>query len=211
MYDQYMGVIKALGFNFVPAEWGRCWGGIYAIAQFTALFSLLGCRYGGDCRESFGLPDLRGRVPMGWGQSPGTSQRVIGTLPGWHQHILSYSYMPEHTHSHTYTGGTSGGLDLSVRVASNGGGKKSVPDDGDYIAGPGNAFGAVQDNLFLDPADVTSKSKIGGVTVAGGGDFNNNNLTIGSTPDLSNAVYVLQPSQAFNYCICMEGIYPSRS
>jgi microcystin-dependent protein len=213
MYEQYMGVIKALGFQFTPAEWGMCTGQILDINQFTALFSLLGCRYGGDCREVFALPDLRGRVPMGWGQSPGLSPRVIGTLPGWHQEVLSITKMPEHSHSFTYTGGSGAGSSVSfnLHVASNSGGKKAAPDIGDYIAGPGNGLGIVQNNLFQAPANVTTKAQIGGVEAAGNVQFQNQLFTIAETPQATNYVSTQQPTQAVHYSMCMEGIYPSRS
>ncbi|WP_417459538.1 phage tail protein [Kordiimonas sp.] len=215
MFDQYIGVIKALGFNFVPESWGYCGGALLAINQFDALFSLIGCRFGGDCRSSFGLPDLRGRAPMGQGAGPGLTPREMGDTPGQYKEVLASQYMPSHKHSITYTGGGSSDIHTSapvtVRVASSSGGQKPVPDDGDYIAGPGNALGTVQNNLFLAPADVTSKVAISGVFVAGSGGFDNNGLSIEPTPVPTSAVILVQPSQAVNYNICMEGLYPSRS
>lgn len=213
MYEQYMGVIKALGFQFTPAEWGLCNGQILDINQFTALFSLIGCRFGGDCRDVFGLPDLRGRVPMGWGQSPGLSSRVIGTKPGSPHEVLTHSRMPEHSHSFTYTGGSGAGgqISFNLHVASNSGGKKPEPSIGDFIAGPGNGLGAIQNNLFLDPADVTTKAKIGGVAVAGNAEFQNHLFSIGVTPEPTNYVPIQQPTQAVHYSMCLEGHYPSRS
>ncbi len=213
MYEQYMGVIKALGFQFTPAEWGLCNGQILDIDQFTALFSLLGCRFGGDCREYFTLPDLRGRVPMGWGQSPGLSPRIMGTKPGWHHEVLTLSKMPEHTHGFTYTGGSGAGSHISfnLHVASNSGGKEPTPSIGDFIAGPGNPLGVVQSRLFLDPTEVTAKAKIGGVVVAGNVDFQNLLFSIGDTPQATQAVSIQQPAQAVHYSMCLEGLYPSRS
>jgi len=41
------------------------------ISQNTALFSLLGTSYGGDGETTFGLPVLRGRVPIGPDTGPG--------------------------------------------------------------------------------------------------------------------------------------------
>jgi microcystin-dependent protein len=40
-------------------------GQILSIASNTALFSLLGFRFGGDGRATFALPDLRGQAPDG--------------------------------------------------------------------------------------------------------------------------------------------------
>lgn len=210
MFDEYMGVIKALGFQFVPAQWGYCSGGLIAISQYNALFSLLGCEYGGDCRTSFGLPDLRGRAPMGKGTGPGLTPRYMGQMPGYYHIALNALEMPAHSHAHTYTGGGGGAVSVDVRVAA-AGGKKQLPADGDYIAAPGNALGIPQDNLFLAPGDVTTTAAVGGVTAAGGGGFNNTLLTINSTPQPSQYVSLTQPSLAVKYCICMDGLYPSRS
>lgn len=207
MFDEYMGVIKALGFNFTPAQWGFCGGALVGINQYSALFSLLGCQYGGDCRTSFAVPDLRGRTPMGNGFGPGLTPRVMGQMPGWWEHSLSHGHMASHTHSHTYTGGS--GTDAAIHVSTTGG-KQQVPATGDFIAPPGNALGLIQDNLFLEPAEATSTVDIGGVETTAGG-FISQNLAIGATPAATQMVDLMQPSIAFNYCICLEGIYPSRS
>ena len=55
--------------NFAPRGWATCSGQLLPIAQNTALFSLLGTTYGGNGQTTFGLPDLRGRVPMALGAS----------------------------------------------------------------------------------------------------------------------------------------------
>ena len=208
MFDEYLGVIKALGFQFVPAQWGFCGGAITSINQFTSLFSLLGCNYGGDCRTTFALPDLRGRGPMGYGSGPGLTPRYMGQFAGWNNHALHQIHLADHSHSATYSGGAAG--TPSVVHVSTSGGKQQVPASGDYIAPPGNTLGLIQDNLFLDPGDVTAKAQVSGVR-GGGGEFNNNFLTIEPTPAATRSVNLMQPTMTFNYCICMEGLYPSRS
>ena len=47
-----------------------------------ALFALLGTIYGGDGRTTFGLPDLRGRIPVHQGSGPGLSTRRLGGKGG---------------------------------------------------------------------------------------------------------------------------------
>ena len=71
MAEPFLGEIRAFGFNFAPRGWAMCNGQILSIAQNTALFSLLGTTYGGNGQTTFGLPDLRGRVPIHLGQGPG--------------------------------------------------------------------------------------------------------------------------------------------
>jgi len=53
-----------------------------SISQNTALFSLLGTTYGGDGKITFGLPDLRGRIPIGVGQGPDLSPYNLGQTGG---------------------------------------------------------------------------------------------------------------------------------
>ena len=69
--EPFIGQLMCVGFNFAPKGWAMCQGQLLSIAQNSALFSLLGTMYGGDGRVTFGLPDLRGRSPIGMGQGPG--------------------------------------------------------------------------------------------------------------------------------------------
>jgi microcystin-dependent protein len=69
--ETFIGDIRLFGFNFAPQGWASCEGQTMPIAQYTALFSLLGTTYGGDGQTTFRLPDLRGRAPIGFGQAPG--------------------------------------------------------------------------------------------------------------------------------------------
>ena len=61
--EPFIGQIQPFGFNFAPRGWALCDGQLLPISSNTALFSLLGTTFGGDGRTTFGLPDLRGRVP----------------------------------------------------------------------------------------------------------------------------------------------------
>jgi microcystin-dependent protein len=69
------------------------------INQNQALFSILGTMYGGDGRTTFGLPDLRGRVPVHVGHGPGLADRRQGSQGGEENHTLNISEMPTHQHS----------------------------------------------------------------------------------------------------------------
>jgi microcystin-dependent protein len=94
----FIGEIFSSAFNFAPAGYLFCDGSLLPISQFTALFSLLGTTYGGDGRQTFGLPDLRGRVPMMFGQSPGTSPYNLGDRGGVEGVTLDIGQMPAHNH-----------------------------------------------------------------------------------------------------------------
>jgi len=56
--DEFIGVIKLVGFNFAPVNWAFCKGQLLPINQNMALFSLLGTTYGGDGQTNFALPNL---------------------------------------------------------------------------------------------------------------------------------------------------------
>lgn len=89
-----MGIIGFCPIGFLPAE-----GQILAISSNTALFSLLGTMYGGDGRTSFGLPDLRSRVPYGVGAGPGLSPVATGYTTGDETATLSSANLAPHSHS----------------------------------------------------------------------------------------------------------------
>ncbi len=68
--------------NFAPRGWAFCDGQLLSISSYSALFSLVGTTYGGDGRTTFGLPDLRGRVPVHPGSGPGLTSRTLGEKSG---------------------------------------------------------------------------------------------------------------------------------
>jgi microcystin-dependent protein len=97
--ETILGEIRMFAGNFAPTGWAFCQGQLLPIAQNTALFSLLGTTYGGNGTTTFALPDLRGRVPVGFGQGPGLSNRVIGEQFGTETVTLTTSQMPAHSHT----------------------------------------------------------------------------------------------------------------
>ncbi|MCB9522950.1 MAG: phage tail protein [Myxococcales bacterium] len=98
MAEPFVGEIRMFAGNFAPRGWALCDGQLMAVAQNDALFSLLGTVYGGDGRTTFGLPDLRGRVPVHAGNGPGLTPRRIGDRAGAEEITLITVQMPAHTH-----------------------------------------------------------------------------------------------------------------
>jgi microcystin-dependent protein len=64
MAQPYVGEIRMFAGNFAPAGWMFCEGQLLPIAENDTFFALIGTTYGGDGQSTFGLPDLRGRVPI---------------------------------------------------------------------------------------------------------------------------------------------------
>ena len=99
MSEPFVGEIRMFAGNFAPRGWAFCDGSLLAVSQNDALFSLFGTIYGGDGRTTFGLPDLRGRIPIHQGSGPGLSPRAIGHKAGAESVTLNANQMPSHSHS----------------------------------------------------------------------------------------------------------------
>ncbi len=94
----FIGQICLFGFNFAPQGWMFCNGQLLPIAQYQALFALLGTTYGGDGVTTFALPNLQGRSAVQFGQGPGLSFFQIGEQGGSEQVTLTQGNLPAHTH-----------------------------------------------------------------------------------------------------------------
>ncbi len=97
MVQPFLAEVKLASFSFAPKGWALCNGQLLPINQNQALFSLLGTTYGGDGRVNFGLPDLRGRMPVHFGNG-----RSMGESAGEVAHTLSLSELPAHAHPTTF-------------------------------------------------------------------------------------------------------------
>lgn len=98
MSEPFVGEIRMFAGNFAPRGWAFCDGQLLAVSQNDALFSLLGTIYGGDGRTTFGLPDLRGRIPLHQGTGPGLSQRRLGSKSGAENVTLTTNQLASHSH-----------------------------------------------------------------------------------------------------------------
>lgn len=112
MSEPFVGEIRMFAGNFAPRGWAFCDGQLLAVSQNDALFSLLGTIYGGDGRTTFGLPDLRGRVPIHAGHGPGLSERRLGAKAGSEKETLTVNQLP--SHSHTLRASESSATDRNV-------------------------------------------------------------------------------------------------
>lgn len=99
MSEPFVGEIRMFAGNFAPRGWALCDGQLLAVSQNDALFSLLGTIYGGDGRTTFGLPDLRGRIPVHAGTGAGLSNRRLGEKAGQEAVTLTLNQIPSHNHA----------------------------------------------------------------------------------------------------------------
>ncbi len=97
MSQPYIGEVRLVGFNFAPVGWSICNGQLQSIAENPALFQLVGTTYGGDGQNTFGLPNLQGRVPVHQG-SNGTNTYVPGQSGGVESVTITMNQFPTHAH-----------------------------------------------------------------------------------------------------------------
>ena len=182
MSEPFLGMIMIVPYNFAPRGWAFCNGQILPIAQNTALFSLLGTTFGGNGQTTFALPDMRGRAALSSGQGPGLSSYDLGQVGGTESTTITINQMPAHTHPLTPKG-----------QASNSGDGTTGEADGTFPAKATgvNMYAASSDGSHLG-ADPSGATQTG--------------LTGGSQP-----ISILQPYLVLNFCIALEGIFPSRN
>jgi microcystin-dependent protein len=223
--EVFIGTIMPVGFNFAPKGWAFCNGQLMSIAQNSALFSLLGTMYGGDGVQTFGLPDLRGRVVVGsQAQGPGLMNVAQGEMAGVNnvtvigngtaQVHLTAANVPAHTHPATMTmSGLTATTTLSAGTAGTGG--AGIPAAGSVLTGATSSGGAA--NIYLPAGTApTAPVDLGGIstTVTGSGTVTVDANTGGQplvVPVVTQAqTSVMQPYTGLNFIIATEGIYPSR-
>ena len=93
MSDYYLGEIRLFAGNFAPQDWHLCDGALVNISANEALFALIGTQFGGDGRTTDGLPDLRGRLPLGQ-----SATYAFGATGGGEAVALTTANTPIHTH-----------------------------------------------------------------------------------------------------------------
>jgi microcystin-dependent protein len=90
----YVGEIRMFAGNFAPAGWMFCAGQLLPISENETLFQLIGTTYGGDGSTTFGLPDLRGRIPLHFGNG-----FTLAETGGVEAVTLTVSQIPAHSHA----------------------------------------------------------------------------------------------------------------
>lgn len=99
MAQPYYGEIRMFAGNFAPAGWMFCEGQLLPISENDVLFQLIGTTYGGDGQSTFGLPDLRGRIPIHLGNASSGTNYQLGESAGSQEVTLTVNQLPVHSHS----------------------------------------------------------------------------------------------------------------
>ena len=166
MAEPFLSEIRIFSFSYNPQGWAKCDGQLLPINQNQALFSLLGTTYGGNGQTNFGLPDLRGRVPMHVGNG-----LVLGQKAGEETHTVIASEMAAHTH----------------QVKASGDGPTVTPPTNNYWAS----------NTGFTPYGTAGDTAMSPQAIGNTG---------GSQPHENRSPYL-----TLNFCIALQGIFPSRN
>jgi microcystin-dependent protein len=183
MSQPFVGEIRCFGFQFAPFDWAFCNGQAVPIANFNALFAVIGTTYGGDGQTTFNLPNLQGQVPMHWG-SPTSGpangfNTTIGQVQGSTLITLTQAQTPSHTHTITAQQEGSGGV---VEKTPN-------PSTVTWLA-TANPDGVYDYTPAISPSFASNA-----ISTVGGSQPHDN----------------MQPYLALNFCISLNGIFPSRN
>lgn len=170
----YLGEIRLFSFDWAPQQWALCNGALLPIKQNAALFALLRTQFGGDGRITFGLPDLRGRVPIG-----AINNGAIGQMAGRETVTLTTDQMPSHNHFF----GTNTGLGVAA-------------EPNDILATPSDATKPTVDVVYpYTPSAVLTRTLNEGTIAANGGNGPHNNMQPFNTVNYCIALVGIFPSR----------------
>lgn len=181
--DAYTGQIILFASYFEPRNWAFCDGRQLLIKDYVALYSLIGTVYGGDGRITFNLPDLRSRVPIGQGQGVvrAPAPQLTARVLGQQVGAETVTLKTEEMPAHRHT------LQATTAAATS-----VVPTDKLFAVPP------PPDIAYFTPPSGSSPTE---TTLASD--------SVGST-GANQAHDNRMPTQALNYLICLNGLFPDR-
>jgi microcystin-dependent protein len=188
----YIGEIVMFAGGFAPRGSAYCMGQLLPINQNQALFSILGTTYGGNGVQTFALPDLRGRIPVGVGSGGGRSPVVLGQKAGAESQTLTVNQLPAHVHTLNFPVDSGGAAPLSASTTK--ATLQSPPAGGVF----GRAVGNPTSPLIYCPAGTSAT-----VPLAGGGTT--------SSVGLGQSFGIKQPYTGIAFIIYTSGLFPSRN
>jgi microcystin-dependent protein len=176
-----MSEIRMFAGPFEPKTWAYCAGQLLSINTNQALFSLLGTMYGGNGVQTFALPDMRGRVPVGTGTAPAVSSFKLGEMTGTPTATATLANLPAHMHYPVPN------TAVNIPVYS---------DSGDSGSPSNTNLAALQGLYSSATPDTTMRQVQTAVNIS----------AVGSNQPIN----IEQPYLGMNYIICLWGIFPSR-
>lgn len=213
--DGTLAEIRMFAGTFPPRNWAFCYGQLLPISTNQALFSLVGTYYGGDGRNTFGLPDFRGRTAIGTGSGPGLTPRVLGQMYGFEKHQMSTAELAAHHHTATWaqTAGSGSGTGVGPVTIN----PIAVNDSGN-ADDPTNAYPAVHEPQADQPFSTSTADHVNMAPLSGTATTSVvlNDVTVAGAVVVDNTgsnvpFNIMQPWTCVQHIICIEGLYPSRN
>ncbi|MDB5712190.1 MAG: microcystin-dependent protein [Sphingomonas bacterium] len=183
MTAPFIGEVRPFAFNFAPRNYMLASGQLLPIAQYTALFSILGTTYGGNGTTNFALPNLNGCMAMGNGSGPGLTPRVLGEVLGEETVTLLSTNMPAHSHA------------PYARAQPGTANSHNAPQAGDYLTRFNTSSSAIGRMYNTPPLENATTMATNMISFVGANQSHNN----------------LQPILVINYCVAIQGIFPTRN
>lgn len=182
MSTPMIGQIRMFAFSRVPQGWLACDGSLHQIEHYPELFTLLGIAYGGDGGATFGVPDLRGRLPIHQVPQPvaGATRRILAQAGGSEQVALEVRHLPAHSHPYV----------VSTALAT------SDDPSGRLLAAPSG-----NDLMYLSPAAVD---------LSGVRSLSTSSIPALSTSSIAALHENTMPTLTASYCIAARGTVPAR-
>ncbi len=216
--DPILGQIILWPIPWVPIGWALCDGSLLAINQHQALYTLLGNYFGGDGQQTFALPDLRNRFPMGApgmtgiAQKGGAATANMSGASGAGSVTIGVNNLPAHSHGAAFTGAAAASVSVAVPVDAVGPATDSVPGAGKVLGcvtggiTPPKLYATDAATSTLRPFDVALPAAAGTIAVSTTGAGQPLPVQVA----LSGAIGTVPPYTTLNFIIAMQGIYPSR-
>lgn len=170
----------------IPMGFLPCEGQLLPIKQYTPLFALIGTTYGGDGKNNFALPDLRGLLPIGMGcRAGGSHSYSLNETGGTQMAEVNLNQFPSHNHS----------VSVSVKEKCNTSSTNNSQDPGDkYQASLSGKSNTIYNTQITSGEFMTNL------------DVNYNDQVVGGNQRHEN----MPPYQALRYIICYMGYFPQR-
>ncbi|MDU8502785.1 tail fiber protein [Pseudomonas syringae] len=194
--EVFMGSIMMFSFDYAPSGWVQCNGQTMSIAQYQALYSLMGVKYGGNGSSTFMVPNFQGRVPMNQGSGVNLTPRAMGDSSGVEKVTVAIANMPAHVHAlSTLTATTT--INLANPAVT---GATIAPTTDNAFIGASSG-GPSSANIFSPSAGTTPVVQKGVSTAITG-----TMQPVGGSLPIDS----MNPFLVVNFSIALQGYFPPR-